>query len=180
MSKNNLQEKILRILNRKKAVNESEISDFMAQNGPIEGKTPVKYQVSRILKNLHENGLIERHSTEQSSFAQITSDGRQKLRSIKLSSPTSLISTHWDGFWRMVILDIPESRKSERNSLRYILKKAGFAPLKNSVWVSPYPMEHLFMNIKEDMNLENEMTIVVTQHVDPKSQESLFELFGMK
>jgi DNA-binding transcriptional regulator PaaX len=166
-----IQEEILEKLAGKKALNRQNLTPEASKD---------RYAVTRSLKNLSEAGLVEEILTTQSSFLRLTPEGRQKLRSIKLSNPTSLVDTRWDGFWRMVILDIPESRKSERDSIRYILKKAGFVCMKNSVWITPYPFEHLFMNIKTDMNLHDEIMIVVTQHIDPVTEKTLRETFGME
>jgi DNA-binding transcriptional regulator PaaX len=96
---------------------------------------------------------------------------------LKLESDTSLLP-NWDGQWRIVLLDLPESRKSERESLRYLLKKAGFVCLKNSAWVSPFPFEHLFMNIKKDLGLTTELMIFVTNNLDPETELELFKMFG--
>lgn len=169
--KSKIQEEILEKLAGKKAVNRENLT-------PPEAKD--RYAMTRSLKNLSEAGLVEEIETTQSSFLRLTPEGRQKLRSIKLSNPKSLVDTRWDGFWRMVILDLPESRKSERDSIRYILKKAGFLCMKNSVWVSPYPFEHLFLNIKNDLGLHDEIMIVVTQHIDPVTEKSLIESFGLQ
>lgn len=166
-----IQEEILEKLSNKKAVNRQNLTSPTDKD---------RYALTRSLKNLSEAGLIEEIETTQSSFLRLTPEGRQKLRSIKLSNPTSLVDTRWDGFWRMVILDIPESRKSERDSIRYILKKAGFVCMKNSVWITPYPFEHLFMNIKQDLGLHEEIMIVVTQHVDPVTEKSLKESFNLQ
>lgn len=169
--KSKIQEKILEKLGSKKAINR--------ENFTLEANSKEKYAISRSLKNLAESGFIEEIPTERSSFLRLTPEGRQKLRNIKLSAPTSLVNTTWDGFWRMVIIDFPETRKSERDSVRYLLKKAGFLCMKNSVWISPFPLEHLFMNIKKDMNLSDEIMIIVTQHVDPMTESSLRESFNL-
>jgi len=180
----NIQEKILRLLHGKKAIKRNTVHDMFSPSNPLKGdqesENKQKYAINRSLKSLSENGLIEEIETNQSQFLRITPEGRQKLRNIKLSSSTSLIPTFWDGYWRIVMLDLPESRKSERNSLRYILKKAGFVMLKNSVWISPYPLEHLFMNIKKDMGLSSELIITVTQLVDPETESELMETFGFE
>jgi len=173
--KRNIQDKILGELHGKKALNKESLYDNLDINEKSE-----EYAVNRSLKTLKESGLIEEIETDRSSFLRITPSGRNKLRNIKLNTPTSLISTSWDGFWRMVILDLPESRKSERDSVRYILKKAGFVCMKNSIWVSPYPLEHLFMNIKMDLGLTDEIMIVVTKDIDPMTEKNLFKTFGFK
>lgn len=178
----NIQEKILSFLQGKKAVNKEILQNELGGDfsSDFEASTKPKYAINRSLKTLSEAGFVEELETPNSSFVRITPEGRHKLRNLKLSSTTSLVSTQWDGYWRMVMLDLPESRKSERNSLRYILKKAGFVMLKNSVWVSPFPLEHLFMNIKKDMGLSKEITILVTQLIDPESEQELIQMFGLK
>ena len=170
--KSNLQKQILEKLGSKKAINREIFA--------LESDSAEKYAITRSLKNMAESGLIEEIPTDRSSFLRLTAEGRNKLRNIKLSTPTSLVDTRWDGYWRMVMLDFPESRKSERDSIRYILKKAGFLCMKNSVWISPFPFEHLFMNIKTDMNLADEIMIIVTQHIDPVTEKSLLKTFGME
>jgi DNA-binding transcriptional regulator PaaX len=169
--KASIQDKILEKLANKKAVNRA---DFEST------ETKDRYAVSRSLKNLSEAGLIEEIKTDRSSFLRITPDGRQKLRNIRLNTPTSLVDTRWDGFWRMVLIDLPESRKNERDSIRYILKKAGFICMKNSVWISPFPFEHLFINIKQDLGLHEEIMIIVTKYIDPTTEKTLKENFGLE
>ena len=72
-------------------------------------------------------------------------------------------------------MDLPEERKSEREALRYLLKKANFAAVKNSVWISPFPYENLFENIKKDLGLTTELMIMVTDKIDPETKSAFFE-----
>ncbi|HEV7701864.1 MAG TPA: hypothetical protein VGO63_00235, partial [Candidatus Paceibacterota bacterium] len=135
------------------------------------------YALARSLKNLVSGGLVELHDSTHQSFVRLTKEGKKKIHSLNLESETTLVNTTWDGFWRIILLDLPESRKSERESLRYLLKKAGFVCLKNSAWISPYPYEHLFMNIKKDLGLTTEMMILVTERIDEETKKVLFETF---
>ncbi len=73
------------------------------------------------------------------------------------------------------MLDFPEDRKQERESLRYLLKKAGFVCLKNAVWISPQPFEHLFMNIKKDLGLTTEIMIFISDTIDPETEKAFWE-----
>ncbi len=141
---------------------------------PKEGR----YAVARSLKNLMEAGYAELRNSDNQKYIKLTPKGRTKLNSMMLEGEDALVIQTWDGFWRIILLDLPENRKSERESLRYLLKKAGFVCLKNSAWISPYPFEHLFMNIKKDLNLTTEMMIIVTQFVDEETKKVLFEAFG--
>lgn len=175
---NSIQKNILELLQQKRAVSTSDITEHVretCESGPR--KVALKYIISRSLKNLEKSGDITLHKTEQGSFARLTSSGRHKLRSLRLSENTHLMPLGWDGKWRMVILDIPEADKEKRNALRYILKKAGFALLKNSVYISPHPFEHMLENMKEDLELTNEISIIVTDYLDQSSEDEFRKAF---
>lgn len=180
----NYSSKILKILSEKPAVSLPELKeqfrdralDSISEFKTLSGRD--NYTVTRSLKGLKEAGLIEHISSPQNEYARLTKLGRKKMHSLKLDSDTTLVNTTWDGFWRIILLDLPEERKSERESLRYLLKKAGFVCLKNSAWISPFPFEHLFTNIKKDLGLKSEIMIIVTELVDEETKKFLFETFG--
>ena len=175
-SKKDYSNKILRILDKKNAVSFPEIIKSIddSRTNDVESK----YAITRSLKGLKDAGLIEQIPSSQNKYARLTKEGKKKMHSLELDNETTLVNTSWDGFWRIILLDLPESRKNERESLRYLLKKAGFVCLKNSAWISPFPFEHLFTNIKKDLELTTEMMIIVTENIDEESKKVLFETFG--
>ena len=175
MKNANYSKKILKILGQKSAVSLPEIRDKVMSQKDCENP---KYAITRSLKGLKEAGLIEQVSSPQNDYARLTKEGKKKAHSLELDNDTTLVNTSWDGLWRIILLDLPEDRKSERESLRYLLKKAGFVCLKNSAWISPFPFEHLVNNIKKDLELTTEMMIIVTDNIDEKSKKVLFETFG--
>lgn len=134
-----------------------------------------KYAISRSIKNMTEDGIIECLSSDNCKYIRLTKEGKHKLNQLYLESENSLMSTEWDGHFRIILLDLPEERKNEREALRYLLKKAGFICVKNSVWISMYPFEHLFTNIKEDLNLTTELMIIVTDKIDEKTREEFLK-----
>ncbi|MFA6076788.1 MAG: hypothetical protein WC735_01790 [Candidatus Paceibacterota bacterium] len=167
--------KILKILGEKTAVSLSEITKQIKTE---ECSQKPEYAITRSLKGLKDAGLIEQLASPQNEYARLTKLGRRKIHSLQLDSNTTLVNTTWDGFWRIILLDLPEDRKSERESLRYLLKKAGFVCLKNSAWISPFPFEHLFTNIKKDLGLSTEMIILVTDNIDEGSRKVFLESFS--
>lgn len=180
MSRNyDYSKKILKILAENKAVSFPDLSDRLikdtaetAENDPKKAQ----YALNRSLRGLHESGLVESHFSGQNDYARLTRAGKRKAVSLQLESDSTLVP-NWDGQWRIILLDLPESRKSEREALRYLLKKAGFELLKNSAWISPFPYEHLFMNIKKDLGLTTEMMIMTTNNLDAETEAELFALF---
>lgn len=145
----------------------------------LKGKdTKTSYALARALKNLVEGGYAKIHKSERQNYAKITAHGKTRLNTMTLRSEDALVPQTWDGFWRIILLDLPENRKNERESLRYLLKKANFVCLKNSIWISPYPFEHLFMNIKKDLGFTTEMMILVTNKIDEISKKVFLESFN--
>jgi DNA-binding transcriptional regulator PaaX len=175
--KPSIQKVILRILSDKKAISLDFIKDGVEEaiSPDFKTKNP-HYAITRSIKNLLSDGLVEAFNSEHKQYFRLTPDGKQKLNNITLDSDSSLVSTHWDGFWRIVLLDLPEDRKSEREALRYLLKKAGFVCVKNSVWISMYPFEHLFTNIKKDLGLTTELIIMVTDKIDEDTESAFLKL----
>ncbi|PIP68855.1 hypothetical protein CO033_00315 [Candidatus Nomurabacteria bacterium CG_4_9_14_0_2_um_filter_32_10] len=154
--------KILKILAEKPVISVDSIKESKDQK--------TSYALSRSIKNLIESGCIEVLKSDNKNYLKLTKKGKNKLNSIKLEGDGVLVSTAWDGLWRIIILDIPEERKNEREALRYLLKKANFTCIKNTVWISPLPYEHLFTNIKKDLNLGTELIIIVTDKIDEETK----------
>ena len=159
--KPNIQKDILKILAEKPAISLDSLKQGKDQK--------TNYAIARSIKNLMDAGCVEVVKSDRQNYLKITNKGKNKLNSIRLEGEEALVSTNWDGFWRIIILDIPENRKSEREALRYLLKKANFVCIKNTVWISPFPYENLFTNLKKDLGLETELMIIVTDKIDPET-----------
>src|SRR3990167_5891011 len=106
--------KILKILAEKSALPVEFLKPKDAED------TKASYATTRALKNLVDQGYVEMHDSGQKNYARITSRGKVKLDKLFLEGDDALVPTVWDGFWRIIILDIPEERKSEREALRYL------------------------------------------------------------
>ena len=169
VKKPDISKKILNLLSKKPALAVAALAEQVAPEAP--------YALKRSLKGLYDAGLIEHHHSGQNDdYTRLTREGKKKAHSIKLDQGTTLVDPTWDGKWRIILLDIPESRKTERDGLRYLLKKAGFVCLKNAVWISKQPFEHLFNNIKKDLGLTTEIMIFVTECIDTTTIEAFEKL----
>jgi len=47
----------------------------------------------------------------------------------------------WDGKWRIIIFDVPEISRKDRDFLRNQLRWLGFMELQKSVWIFPYEIK---------------------------------------
>lgn len=171
-----IQKVIFKTLARKKAISlvnlKNEVENMI--KGAYNSKNRPEYAISRSIKNLASDGLIECFQSDYQPYFRLSEKGKKRFNSNALDDDTTLVSNNWDGFWRIIILDLPEERKNEREALRYLLKKAGFVCLKNSVWISMYPYENLFTNIKKDLNLTTEIMIIATNKLDEETEKEFF------
>ncbi len=168
-----IQKTIFKTLARKKAISLENLKNEVENTikGVYNSKNRPEYAISRSIKNLASDGLIECFQSDFQPYFRLSEEGKKRFNSNAIDDDTTLVSNNWDGFWRIIILDLPEERKNEREALRYLLKKAGFICLKNSVWISMYPYEHLFTNIKKDLNLTTEIMIIVTNKLDEATEK---------
>ncbi len=54
-----------------------------------------------------------------------------------------------DGIWKIILFDIPETKRQVRNVLRSKLTSLGFKKWQNSIWISPYT---LAPEIEDELN----------------------------
>ena len=119
-------------------------------------------QLFYILHTLRLGGFIKKIEKNDETKIILTPKGIvrapvHRLDNLKISKPN-----RWDGRWRMVIFDIPESRRKIRDALRWRLKNLGFKELQRSVFVFPYPCEDEINILINTYGLRREVRICET------------------
>jgi len=71
----------------------------------------------------------------------LTKKGEQKVLKYKIDELKITEPKRWDKKWRLVIFDIPNSKKPAREVFRELLKRLGFVQLQKSVFLQPFPCE---------------------------------------
>ncbi len=123
--------------------------------------TPVGYSKKKyrdLLGRLYREGYIQRVLIERQVHYRITGSGRRKLAG--LYPILKMGSQKWDGFWRVVIFDVPESKRRSRDALRERLKKQGFAMLQSSVYISTYDYGKEFLDFLQAKGLMGKALIL--------------------
>ncbi|MCR4279363.1 MAG: CRISPR-associated endonuclease Cas2 [Candidatus Zambryskibacteria bacterium] len=86
---------------------------------------------------------------------------RWRRADFKLARPKK-----WDKKWRIIIFDIPESKKRIRNEVREIFKAAGFQRLQDSVWVYPYDCEDVIGLLKVDYGIGRDLLYIIADQIE--------------
>ena len=91
----------------------------------------------RQIQRLERSALLERKVAENGDRLYRLSEAGVAAALGGRGDPSSRWDRRWDGKWRLVLFDVPESRSVERNKIRRYLQQRGFGYLQNSVWISP-------------------------------------------
>lgn len=93
----------------------------------------------RQVKYLVKKGMLKLTEKNSQQFLELTKAGQLEALLIKARR---LGKQKWDGKWRLIMFDIPESHKEKRQSFRILLKQNGFYKLQASVYISPYTLNN--------------------------------------
>ena len=93
------------------------------------------------MRSLRRSRLVVLKEKDGKFVVELTGKGKRKFKEIKIDELKNRKPADWDGLWRIIIFDIPESKKYGRAALRGKMKELGFYQLQKSVWVFPYECE---------------------------------------
>ena len=123
--------------------------------------TPIKKSgLSTAIKSLRQKGLVEFEDDQTDQIlVKLTELGKDALGDL------SVYEAEWDKKWRVVIFDVPETKRAVRDHLRRRLKDWGFRQWQRSVWVSK-------MNVTDKLRqlitkLEVDDFVAVIESSDP-------------
>ena len=119
-----------------------------------------KSELSRVLKRLREQGLVEFMSDDKLTF-RLTDSGRDRALWAKMK----MDNEKWDGKWRLVIWDVPEKRRIARDLLRYKLKQLGFKQWQQSVWASKVDCTDLLRDFIRKVGIEDWVMVIESDNV---------------
>ncbi|HSE35549.1 MAG TPA: hypothetical protein VLB83_05510 [Candidatus Paceibacterota bacterium] len=125
-----------------------------------------RYIIDRACKRLIEAGFVRRVEENGGTYLRLTEKGSASLTRYMLDGQKIPEPKRWDGHWRMVIYDIPESRKGKRNMLQSSLAEVGFIRLQDSVWVYPHEVAALVVMLKAEFRLGKDVLYLRAESIE--------------
>lgn len=111
----------------------------------IVGEIPKEWQKMKrrylqdCIKEFYNDKLIDfREGADGICRTVLTEKGKKKILSFEFDRVAIRKPKLWDGKWRIVIFDIPESKKAVRDALRRKFKSLGFYQWQKSVFIHPF------------------------------------------
>lgn len=121
------------------------------------------WELRRAIRSLQKMDYIKINDAKKRVY--LTEKGFLEFIKSRIKSKESI----WDRKWRMVIFDIPESKRQQRDFLRKQLKWLGFKELQKSVWIFPYDIRKELdevLDISSKYNFGEDVRFVVVDKVE--------------
>jgi len=80
---------------------------------------------------------------------------------------------------RIIVFDIPEKRKRERNILRLFIKRKGFIGIQNSVFISPYADFRQLALLRSDLRIEKYVSFFISKSAETDDDMALRRRFKL-
>lgn len=136
-------------------------------------------KVSRAIQRATRRRLIVIRTTGRGpARVELTERGQALLAQRQLEGCAVTRPRRWDGRWRVLIFDVPEKRKHERDALRKMLQRLGFRYLQRSVWVYPFDCAEIVALLRAATQLSHVIarSLIVTEIEDDEFLRRHFDL----
>ena len=117
-----------------------------------------KSLLSQAIKRLKDKGLIEYEDHKRSQIIiKLTALGRDALGDL------ATLEKGWDGKFRIVVFDIPESNSAVRNLFRRRLKDWGFRGWQQSVWISKHNVTERLKLLIDKLGIKDWVAVIESE-----------------
>lgn len=128
-----------------------------------------KSDLGRIIKRLEKQEMISIRETEGVITIEITEKGKKRLLAYDFEN-IKLKAKKRDGKWRLIIFDIPEGKKQNREAFRKKLIEIGCIWLQDSVFVSAFPCKDEIDFLSNYLEISDFITVVVVDRIERGEQ----------
>jgi len=133
--------------------------------------------IRKSLTALKRKRLIRQTVRNGRTILTLSEKGRRTILSFDIENMEIGKPKKWDGLWRLVIFDIPESQKKAREALRFHLRKLGFYQLQKSCFVHPFECKKEIDFITEFYQIPHHINYIVARKVE--GEEELRNFYGL-
>lgn len=127
------------------------------------------------LKYLKRRGYIEFFIEGKEKYIELTLKGTKRVQDLFSEDMEISRPAKWDKKWRIVIFDIPETQKKNRDTFRHKLLSLGFIQIQKSVYVFPYECTSEIQTLTGLLRISQNVTIMVSEII--QGEEKIIEHF---
>jgi DNA-binding transcriptional regulator PaaX len=132
----------------------------------------------RAISYLKGRRLVSIAEKDGQQILTLSESGKKRLLQFDLDKITIKNPRKWDGYWRLVLFDIPEKQKIGREALRSKLKQLGFYQLQKSCFIHPFDCKSAIDFISEIFEVSRYVNFILVKEIEGASQ--LVKYFGLR
>lgn len=121
--------------------------------------------LGRIIKRLEKQEMLNIRDIGGKTVITITEKGKHRLLEYDFEN-IQIKKKKTDGRWRVVIFDIPEDKKSNREIFRKKLLQMDFIRLQDSVFVSAYPCKKEIDFLCHFLGISDFVTLISVNEIE--------------
>lgn len=149
----------------------SKLNKLAALNGAT------RCYMHQTIKRWEARKLFEAKKRGRETFYHLTPFGCRQINRYRFKT-LEISDKKWDGWWRVVIFDIPESKRLARDALRRKLIFFGFYSLQKSVFICPFECRREIEILGDYFNV-SEYIELFSAHLPRQQEEKLKRFFGL-
>lgn len=134
-----------------------------------------KKRFSDNIHRLKHEGIIKIYHSKNSNVIELSGKGKQKVGLLLAEEFEYQYPKIWDKKWRIVIFDIPERKKRNREILRNKLKEIGFIRLQDSVFVFPFDCNEVIDYLRNLLFIRSNVQYIIAETID--TQTDILRIF---
>jgi len=97
-----------------------------------------RYRVRQAVKRLQKNNMVRIVNRNGREVIELTTHGKKRVLDYDIENMQLETKKKWDGKWRIVMFDIPQTKKKARDAVSFKIKEIGMYPIQKSVFVFPH------------------------------------------
>ena len=125
-----------------------------------------RYRVKQALRGLQKKNMVHIVSRKGQDVVEITAQGKKKVLEYDLANMQLNTRQKWDQKWRIVMFDIPETKKRARNAVSFKIKDIGMYSIQKSVFVFPHPCKDEIDFVGEVFGVRKNIIYIEATHID--------------
>jgi len=124
----------------------------------------------RSITYLKKRGLVSVAERDGQQVLALSENGKKRMLQFDLEKIAIKKPRRWDGYWRLVLFDIPERKKRGREALRMKLNQLGFYPLQKSCFVHPFDCKAEIDFVSEFFEVSTYVNFILAKEIEGGSQ----------
>jgi len=133
-------------------------------------------RLKNTIKDLERRDVLLIEEKKDKAYVYLQEKGRKKVveYSLKLILDFKRKKKKWDGRWFIVFFDVPEIQRNKRDYLRKFLKRLGFYPYQQSVYIFPYECGKEMAFIKKMIEGAKYISYIVAEKIEEEEKVKRF------